>query len=58
MGECSNAYATINDMREISQNTSYLLDNVNMGTGENVGTGYHVYYVQMMQTDESQLMMS
>ena len=45
-------------MQEISQNTSYLLSNVNVGKGENVGMGYHVYDAQTMQTDESQLMTS
>ena len=52
------AYTTINDMWEISQNTSYLLGNVYMGIGEFAGTGYHVDNVQMMQTVESQLMTS
>ena len=36
------AYATINDMREISWKTGYLLGNVDMGIGEFMGTGYHV----------------
>ena len=52
------AYATINDMQEISWNTSYLLGNVYVGIREIMGTGYHSNDVQMMQTDESQLMMS
>ena len=52
------AYATINNTQEISQKTSYLLSNVYAGIGEIVGTGYHVDDEQMMQTVESQLMMS
>ena len=52
------AYATINDMQEISQKTGYLLSNVYAGIGEFVETGYHVDDMQMMQTVESQLMMS
>ena len=51
-------YTTINDMQEISWKTSYLLSNVDTGIGEFMGTGYHVDNVQMMQTVESQLMMS
>ena len=38
--------------------TSYLLRNVHAGIGEYVGMGYLVDDVQMMQTDESQLMTS
>ena len=53
-----NAYATINHMQEISWNTSYLLSNINVGIGEITGMGYHVSNMQMMQTDESQLMTS
>ena len=52
------AYATINDMREISWNTGCLLGNVYMGIGEFTGTGYHVDGMQMMQTAELQLMTS
>ena len=52
------AYTTINDTWEISQHTGYLHGNVYAGIGEIAGMGYHVNYVQMMQTDESQLMMS
>ena len=54
------AYATINNMREISclRNTSYILSNVYVGMGEFAGAGYHVDNMQMMQTAESQLMMS
>ena len=52
------AYTTINNMWEISWNTSYLLSNANMGIGEITGTGYHVHNMQIMQTDELQLMMS
>ena len=52
------AYATINDMWEISRNTGYLLGNVYVGIGEIAGMGYCVDDVEMMQTVESQLMMS
>ena len=45
-------------MWEISWNTGYLLSNVKAGIGEIAGTGYHVNDMQLMQTDESQLMMS
>ena len=58
MGRCTDAYMTINDMWEISWKTGYLLSNVYMGIGEIMGTGYHVDDKQMMQTIESQLMMS
>ena len=51
-------YATINDMQEISQKTSYLLSNIYAGIGEITGTGYCVDDEQMMQTVELQLMMS
>ena len=51
-------YTTINDMWEISWNTGYLLSNVYVGIGEIAGMGYHVNDMQMMQTDESQLMAS
>ena len=53
-----NAYATINDTWEISQKTGYLLGNVYTGIGEIAGMGNHVDDMQMMQTVESQLMMS
>ena len=53
-----NAYATINDMQKISRDTSYLLGNVYMEIGEIVGMGYQVNDMQMMQTEELQLMMS
>ena len=46
-------YATINDMWEISWNTSYLLCNVYARIGEIVGMGYHVNDMQMMQTQGS-----
>ena len=52
------AYATINDMQEISRDTSYLLGNVYMEIGEIVGMGYQVNDMQMMQTEELKLMMS
>ena len=45
------AYATINDTREISRKTGYLLGNVDVGIWEFTGTGYHVNDVQMMQTN-------
>ena len=51
-------YATINDIKEISWNTSHLLSNLYAGIGEIAGMGYCVNDVQMMQTDESQLMMT
>ena len=38
--------------------TSYLLRNVDAGIQKFAGTGYHVDDVQMMQTDELQMMMS
>ena len=57
-GRYTDAYATINDTWEISQKTSYLLRNINVGIGEFAGTGYHVDDVQMMETVESQLMTS
>ena len=47
------AYATINDMQEISQKTSYLLGNVYVGIGEIRGMGNCVDDVQMMQIVES-----
>ena len=52
------AYATINDMWEISWKTGYLLGNIYMGIGEIMGMGNHVDNVQMIQTVESQLMTS
>ena len=58
MGRHTDAYATINNMREISQKTSYLLGNVHMGIEEFVEMGYCVDNVQMMQTVKSQLMTS
>ena len=58
MGRHTDAYTTINDTQEISQKTSYLLRNVDTGIREFMGMGYCVDDVQMMQTDESQMMMS
>ena len=58
MGRCTDAYATINDLQEISWNTSYLLGNVYVGIGEIAGTGYCVDDRQTMQTVKSQLMTS
>ena len=52
------AFATINDTQEISQNTGYLLINVYAGIGDIMVTGYCVDNVQMMQTVKLQLMMS
>ena len=52
------SYAAINDMWEISQNTSYLLSNVYAGIGEITGTGYCVDDMQTLQIVKSQLMMS
>ena len=52
------AYATINNTWEISWNTDSLLSNVYVGIGEIVGAVYCVNNVQMMQTDESQLITS
>ena len=57
-GKHSNTYATINNMWEISSNTSNLLSNVNVGIREIAGMGYHVYDMQTMKTDELQLMTS
>ena len=39
-------------------NTGYLLGNVDSGTQEFVGTGYHVDDRQMIWTDESQMITS
>ena len=55
---CMDAYATINDMWEISWNTSYLLGNIYAGIGEFVGMGYHVDDMQTRPPVELQLMMS
>ena len=57
-GRHTDTYTTINDTWQISQNTSYLLGNVYAGIGEFAGLGYCVDDMQMMQTVESQLMMS
>ena len=57
-GRRTDTYTTINDAWQISQNTSYLLGNVYAGIGEFAGLGYCVDDMQMMQTVESQLMMS
>ena len=58
MGRCTDAYATINNMQEISWNTGYLLSNIYVGIGEFMGMGYHVNDVQTMWTVESQMMTS
>ena len=52
------AYTTINDMREISWKTGYLLGNVYTGIWEFMGMGYHVADVQTMPPVKSQLMTS
>ena len=44
--------------RKYHGKTSYLLGNVDAGIREFVGMGYHVDDVQMMWTDESQMMTS
>ena len=44
--------------RKYHRKTSYLLGNVDVGIWEFAGMGYHVNDVQMMQTDELQMMMS
>ena len=49
--------ATINSTWEISQETGYLLGNVDVGIWEFTGMGYCVNDMQMMQTIELQLMM-
>ena len=38
--------------------TGNLLSNINAGIGEIVGTGYHAFNMQTMQTDKLQLMTS
>ena len=58
MGRRTDAYATINNTREISWETSYLLENIQVGMGDFMETGYCVDDVQTMQTIKSQLMMS
>ena len=58
MGRCMDAYATINDMQEISWKTGYLFGNVYAAIGGIEGMGYCVDHEQMIQTVESQLMMS
>ena len=58
MGRCKDTYATITDMREISQKTGYLIRNVHAGIGEISGMGYHVDNVPKMQTIELQLITS
>ena len=57
-GKHMDAYATINNMWEISWNTGYLLSNIYTGIGEIMGMGYCVDDMQSMQTVESQLMTS
>ena len=52
------AYATINNMWDISQNTSYLHGNVYAGIREFAGTGYCVDNMQMVQTVKLQLITS
>ena len=43
------AYATINDMWEISWNTGYLLSNIYMGIGEIAGMGYDTIPTKMVE---------
>ena len=58
MGRHMDAYATINDMQEISWKTGYLLSYVYKGIGEIAGMGYCVDDEQMIQTVKLQLMTS
>ena len=44
--------------RKYNGKTGYLLRNVDVGIQEFTGMGYHVDDMQMMQTDELQMMMS
>ena len=57
-GRHTDAYMTINNTWEISQNTGYLLGNVDVGTQEFMGMRNCVDDGQTRQTDESLLMMS
>ena len=57
-GRRTDAYAIINTTWEISWETSYLLGNIDVEIHEFAGTEYCVDDVQMMQTDELQMMMS
>ena len=58
MGRHTDAYTTINDTRELSQDIGYLLRNVDVGTQEFTGTGNCVDDGQTTRTDESQMMTS
>ena len=58
MGRCTDACVTINDTQEISQNTGYLLGNIDTEIREFAGIGYHVNDMQTMQTIKLQLMTS
>ena len=58
MGRHMNTYATINDMWEISWNTSYLLSNIDTGIWEFTGMVYQVDDEQTMPPVELQLMTS
>ena len=58
MGRRTDDYTTINDMREISRETGYLLRNVGTRTQEFVGMGNHVNEGQMRWTDKLQMMTS
>ena len=51
-------YTTINDTQEISQESSYLLGNVDAGTQEFAGMGNHVNDGQTTWTDKLQMMTS
>ena len=57
-GRCTDTYTTINNTREISQETGYLLRNVDAAIWEFAGMGYHLDNMRMIQTDESQMMTS
>ena len=58
MGRRTDAYMTINDTQKYHGSTSYLLRNVDAGTQEFTGTGYHVDNGQMTRIDELHMMMS
>ena len=57
-GRHTDAYETINDTRKYHGKTGFLLGNIDAGIWEFAGMGYHVDDVQMMQTDELQMMTS
>ena len=55
MGRCTDAYATINDTWDISQENQLL---TREGIREFTGMGYHVNDMQTMWTDKLQMMTS